>query len=87
MNLNTISNTACRIRFPTLIQEENICTSGDDGRSPCHGDSGGPLAVIRDGRSVQIGVVSFGSPVGCSTSWPAAYARVTSFMAFINQHM
>ena len=87
VDLQTISNLACRIRFPSLIQDENICSSGDNGQGPCHGDSGGPLAIRVDGVSVQIGVVSFGSPLGCSTSWPAAYARVTSFMTFITTHM
>lgn len=63
-----ITNTACRVRFPFLIQESTICAIGDSAinNSVCNGDSGGPL-TIRDagGRSVQVGVVSFGSPLGC----------------------
>lgn len=31
-----ITNTACRLRFPTAVDETNICTSGDGGLSPCN---------------------------------------------------
>lgn len=30
----------------------------------CAGDSGGPLSIIRDGASYQVGVVSFGPAAG-----------------------
>ena len=82
---NVITNTACSLRFPFLIQTSTICAIGDSeiNNAVCNGDSGGPLAVRRQGRSVQVGVVSFGSPLGCERGVPDGYARVTSFFDWI----
>ncbi|XP_053687224.1 brachyurin-like [Sabethes cyaneus] len=66
-----------------LIQPQNICVSGEGGRSPCHGDSGGPLTIAEGGSSVQVGIVSFGSTAGCSIGMPAVYVRVTHFRQWI----
>jgi chymotrypsin len=73
----------CRIRFPTIIQDSNICSSGEGGRGACSGDSGGPLTTQRNGNSLQIGVVSFGLALGCEVGWPSVFARVSSFLDFI----
>lgn len=35
----------------------------------------------------QIGVTSFRHGLGCDSNMPSAYARVTSFMDFINNHI
>lgn len=84
-----ITNTACRIRFPFLVQTTTICAIGnpDINNAVCNGDSGGPLAA-RDvnGRSLQVGVVSFGSPLGCERGVPDGYARVSSFFSWIQQN-
>lgn len=81
-----ITNTSCRLRFPILVQDTTICAIGESGinNSVCNGDSGGPLA-IRDaqGRSVQVGVVSFGSPLGCERDVPDGYARVSHFFSWV----
>ncbi|XP_035784095.1 brachyurin-like [Anopheles albimanus] len=66
-----------------LIQPQNVCMSGEGGRSSCNGDSGGPLAVQDGGASLQIGVVSFGSAAGCAIGMPSVYARVSFFLGFI----
>ncbi|XP_052894132.1 brachyurin-like [Anopheles moucheti] len=65
-----------------LIEPQNVCLSGEGGRSACNGDSGGPLAV-QDGGSLQIGIVSFGSAAGCAVGMPSVYARVSFFLDFI----
>jgi chymotrypsin len=83
VNVNIITNLACRVRFPTIIQDSNICSAGEGGRGACQGDSGGPLTVQRGGNSLQVGVVSFGLALGCEVGWPSAFARVTSFLDFI----
>lgn len=54
---NVMTNAACTIRFPGVIQESNICVTGTNGRGACSGDSGGPLTVQRQGQSIVIGVV------------------------------
>ncbi|XP_021695509.1 brachyurin [Aedes aegypti] len=66
-----------------VIQSQNICLSGNGGRSSCNGDSGGPLTVQEDGKSLQVGIVSFGSSAGCAIGRPSVYARVTHFLDWI----
>ncbi|CAH0625511.1 unnamed protein product [Chrysodeixis includens] len=87
VELQVISNTVCSFAFPLLIQDSNICTSGIGGSSTCRGDSGGPLVVEEDGAPLLIGVTSFGSALGCQVSLPAAFARVSEFLPFINSHL
>ncbi|XP_070503354.1 transmembrane protease serine 9-like [Chironomus tepperi] len=81
-----ISNAVCAQSFPLLVVDSTICATGTPGinNSVCNGDSGGPL-TIRDGgnNSVQVGVVSFGSPNGCELGFPDGYARVSTFHPWI----
>uniref|UniRef100_A0A182M804 Peptidase S1 domain-containing protein n=1 Tax=Anopheles culicifacies TaxID=139723 RepID=A0A182M804_9DIPT len=83
--VNTIlSNSACISRWGALLVEpQNVCLSGDGGRSACTGDSGGPLTIEESGVTVQIGVTSFGSADGCTRGMPSVYARITFFMDWI----
>ncbi|XP_013172748.1 PREDICTED: transmembrane protease serine 9-like [Papilio xuthus] len=87
VNLNVITNSVCTLAFPLIVQSTNICTSGSGGRGVCGGDSGGPLTVVRNNRPLLIGITSFGSGLGCERNLPSAYARVTSFVNFINQNI
>ncbi|KAJ8719663.1 hypothetical protein PYW08_011838 [Mythimna loreyi] len=87
VNLNVISNSVCSIAFPVVLQDSNICTSGLGGSSTCRGDSGGPLVTLIDGEPILIGITSFGSGLGCEVGLPAAFARVTSYVNFFNQHL
>ncbi|KAL0878868.1 hypothetical protein ABMA27_003879 [Loxostege sticticalis] len=87
IRLNVITNNVCRLGFPLVLHETNICTSGIGQVGTCQGDSGGPLVVIRGNRHVLIGVTSFGFVLGCQVNFPSAYARVTSFMDFFNRHI
>ncbi|KAG5669663.1 hypothetical protein PVAND_017546 [Polypedilum vanderplanki] len=81
-----MSNMQCRQSFGQFILDSNICVDTTGGRSPCSGDSGGPLTVeIEQGRSVLIGVVSFGRIEGCGLGYPAVFARTTSFLDWIEQ--
>lgn len=57
---------------PRTITPRMFCTTIENGRDSCNGDSGS--AVVRDG--VQHGVVSFGSSVCGDGSRPAVYVRV-----------
>ncbi|XP_053689217.1 brachyurin-like [Sabethes cyaneus] len=66
-----------------VIQPQNICMSGDGGRSACHGDSGGPMTIFENGNTVQVGIVSFGSSAGCSIGMPSVYVRITHFRQWI----
>jgi secreted trypsin-like serine protease len=82
-----IANDRCSVFFPTVIRDEHICLNGLERRGPCSGDSGGPLTVQRGGRSVQVGIVSFGLGAGCELLWPSVFSRVTSFLPFIEANM
>ncbi|XP_052893425.1 brachyurin-like [Anopheles moucheti] len=69
-----------------LIEPQNICHSGDGGRSACNSDSGGPLTVQDNTESLQVGVVSFGSTGGCDDGIPTVYARVSYFLEWIEDN-
>jgi secreted trypsin-like serine protease len=84
-----ITNAACAQVFGTsVIVASVICVSTTHGSGSCNGDSGGPLTVPRAGdtRPIQIGVVSFGAAAGCAGTFPSGFARVTSFLAWINSN-
>ncbi|CAH0686236.1 unnamed protein product [Spodoptera exigua] len=87
VELSVISNAICRASFPLYIQDSNICTSGANGKSTCRGDSGGPLVVNVDDSPVLIGITSFGSARGCEVGAPAAFARVSSYVSWINDQL
>ncbi|XP_062549414.1 brachyurin-like [Armigeres subalbatus] len=80
------TNADCLARWggnANLIQDQNICMTGEGGRSACNGDSGGPLTVQDGGSSLQVGIVSFGSAGGCTIGMPSVYVRVTFFLDWI----
>ncbi|MEO6013539.1 MAG: serine protease [Devosia sp.] len=62
------------------------------GRDSCYGDSGGPLVTIREGKAVQLGIVSWGegpadSEVKCGhQDVYGVYSRVASFKDWILAH-
>ena len=71
----------CRENF---IPEAVIC-AGQDGRDNCKGDSGGPLSVVKDGRSVLIGVTSEGF---CGEPGePGLYTSVTFNLEWIRKKL
>uniref|UniRef100_A0A182J1H5 Uncharacterized protein n=1 Tax=Anopheles atroparvus TaxID=41427 RepID=A0A182J1H5_ANOAO len=80
-----LSNNDCLTYWtPIYLGAENICMSGAGGRSPCFGDSGGPLTVsiVPQGR-LLVGLVSFGDAAGCTVGIPSVYARITYFLQWI----
>lgn len=90
VEVNTLPNsgiTGCAIRFPSMIDNSHICTSGLGGRGWCPGDEGAPLIVLRGGVYIQIGVASIFPDSGCTSGNPSVYTRTTSFLSFIRQNM
>ncbi|XP_045541331.1 collagenase [Papilio machaon] len=86
VTLKVISNDVCGRTFVD-INKSKLCTSGERGRSVCFGDSGGPLVIKHEGKHVLVGVSSFISGRGCQGGLPAGFARVTTFVPWIQSHM
>ncbi|XP_064073526.1 collagenase-like isoform X4 [Vanessa tameamea] len=88
VNLQVITNAVCAITFGTnSIISSTLCVATPNGRSTCGGDSGGPLAIGRGNTGTLIGITSFGARAGCTRGLPAAFARVTSFNAWIRARL
>nr|XP_040222020.2 brachyurin-like [Anopheles coluzzii] len=82
-----MTNAQCNAYWSTaVVQAQNVCLDPYGGRSACHGDSGGPLAVQDAGRSLQVGIASFVSANGCTSGAPSVWVRVSYFRDFISQN-
>jgi trypsin len=76
-----------RLGIRNLNLRTSLCAGGAR-RDSCQGDSGGPLFAIRDGRPLQVGIVSWG--VGCGRSGVSGvYTRLSnpSIAAFIERSL
>ncbi|XP_039432141.2 venom protease-like [Culex pipiens pallens] len=90
-NLVTISVQKCKTelrRTRSKVNENHICAKSFDSskQDACRGDSGGPMMVSLDGNWYLIGVVDFGYVCG-RTTLPGVYARVTSYMDWIEDNL
>lgn len=83
VDLSVITNAQCATVFGSYVISSTLCVSTLDGHSTCNGDSGGPLVTEIDGAYTQIGVVSFAAAAGCELEYPAGFARVTSYLDWI----
>lgn len=63
---NIMTNTACTIRFPGVIQPSNICVTGTSGRGACSGDSG-KKNIFYEVDFVFNSQIRWS--IDCSTSW------------------
>lgn len=88
MGMKIITNEECKQYFGNSIVSTNICARGlQFSQTLCHGDSGGPLVMKNDDESyTQIGVVSF-TYGKCEVGKPTGYARVSSYIGWINKYI
>lgn len=92
-NLVTISVNQCQNELQQTLNRpklyaNHICAKSATGlaRDACGGDSGGPMMANVNGNWYLIGVVGFGPPCG-KTLLPGVYARVTSYMDWIEDNL
>uniref|UniRef100_A0A8D2DZM9 Peptidase S1 domain-containing protein n=1 Tax=Sciurus vulgaris TaxID=55149 RepID=A0A8D2DZM9_SCIVU len=95
VNVQVVENTVCEQQYHNatrhhhqeqrIILEDMLC-AGSEGRDSCFGDSGGPLVCKVTGSWTLVGVVSWG--YGCALhDFPGVYARVQSFVPWIQRQM
>lgn len=88
-NMEVVTNQYCRNSllgnlYPPPVESE-VCAGNPDEnnfKDACQGDSGGPLTVKENGLFRLVGVVSHGYE--CAGGSPGVYARVTSFLDWID---
>lgn len=76
------NTTNCKWGFPVPLRQ--ICVKGDGGLS-CFGDSGGPLVTNINGKFIQVGISSFGTPKLCDEN--SVYTRVSYYLPWIRQYV
>lgn len=83
------SQSDCSRRNGAIVpidERSMLCAGGQGTSGGCNGDSGGPLNC-REGNSwVVRGVVSWGE-TGCPTDFYTVFARVSSYIDWINQNI
>ncbi|XP_020608281.1 chymotrypsinogen A-like isoform X2 [Orbicella faveolata] len=68
------------------VDESSMVCAGGQGKGGCQGDSGGPFVCNEGGRFVLRGAVSWGHS-NCRTDHYTVFARVSSFVGWINNKM
>uniref|UniRef100_A0A2A4JT69 Peptidase S1 domain-containing protein n=1 Tax=Heliothis virescens TaxID=7102 RepID=A0A2A4JT69_HELVI len=86
VDLPVMDNDGCALIYGPFVQPSNVCTAGTSNKGICTGDSGGPLAVVRNNSPLLIGITSFGAQ-DCESGSPSGYARVIYYMSWINSRL
>jgi hypothetical protein len=81
-NYSFENTTNCKWGFPVPLRQ--ICVKGEGGFS-CSGDSGSPLVTNVNGKYIQVGISSFGTPVPCDDN--SVYTRVSYYLPWIRQYV
>jgi len=83
VEVEILDNDECN-RLYGIMTETLMCTSGNNGRGTCYGDSGGPAVVLQpDGSYVQVGILAFGALAGCEIGYPSGQVLVHKYIDWI----
>lgn len=86
IDTNVVANGVCAEYYGTGVSGASvICLHGNDNKSTCSGDSGGPLLTSVQGKRLQIGTTSFGSSLSCEIGAPTGSFRVACATSFIKE--
>ncbi|KAF2364200.1 Serine proteases trypsin domain [Trinorchestia longiramus] len=77
-----ISNDVCKEIY-SVVTSATVCIDTSDGKGTCSGDSGGPMNYVKDGKTYNRAVVSFGPSTGCESGYPDGLTRVTHYLDWI----
>ncbi|XP_037301090.1 collagenase-like [Manduca sexta] len=87
VNVMVVNHIDCATVFGWNVLPSTLCTSRRGRVGACGGDSGGPLTLTLSGQRTLIGVTSFHHADGCNIGLPSGYARVTSFVPWIQARL
>ena len=91
MSLPVFNQSRCEESYVNItnIGPSQFCAGYEDSlfvRDACSGDSGGPMAVMEDGKWFLTGLVSFG--MGCGrTEYPGVYTRLDIVTTWIRERL
>ncbi|KAL9965887.1 hypothetical protein ACROYT_G029741 [Oculina patagonica] len=77
----------CRRKNGEGVYDNSMVCVGGKGSSVCNGDSGGPLSCLENGRWVLRGAASWVTGYICPKRKYGVYARVSSYVNWINQQI
>ncbi|XP_065581286.1 ovochymase-1-like isoform X2 [Artemia franciscana] len=83
VDIKIIENNECD-HFFGIMTDTMMCTSGEGGKGPCGGDSGGPTMILQeDGSYVQVGILAFGALAGCEEGYPSGQVLLSWYLDWI----
>lgn len=84
-DFRTISNEQCAKAY-SIITPANICAVGVTDQATCSGDSGSGMVQNTATGPMHIGIVSFGSALGCQDG-PGSFTRTSNYTTWIKDIM
>jgi secreted trypsin-like serine protease len=87
VKLVTIANSDCEKTFGSIIHDTTLCAVSDANpvKSPCNGDSGGPVVINVDSNPEHVAIASFVSDSGCESDNPSGYTRTAPYRDWIRE--
>ena len=87
LGVGFVNDDECATKYGSFDQNIKMCADKDGGGT-CQGDSGSPLLNVDSvtGAISQVGIVSYGID-SCASNYPDYYARVSSFVDWVEATM